>query len=283
MIHGGPHPSLAGSTVLVTGIADTASLALPVATALQGAGATVVCAGLGPTPHQDMISHAARDYLTTAYETFRETVSAALGVATPRFALDVSSEASVVDLAHALRARDLRLDGVVHAIALDRAIRRGSAKTLLEVTREEFLDCMNVSAYSLLALVRALLAENVLVRGAGVVTLSYLGAERVMFHPYRNVGLAKAALERLSRELAVEVGRSHGIRVNVVRFSPWSRSRAGGAIPGLEGAVARCDDAAPLGNASPDGLAREVLHLLQPGLGVTGEIRRVDGGYHVLG
>jgi enoyl-[acyl-carrier protein] reductase I len=142
---------------------------------------------------------------------------------------------------------------------------------------------MNVSAYSLLALVRALLTEDVLGRGASVVALSYLGAERVMFHPYRNVGVAKAALERMSRELAVEIGRSHGIRVNVVRFSPWSQSRAGGAIPGLEAAAAQCQAAAPLGNATPDALASEVLHLLQPGLGITGEIRHVDGGYHVLG
>jgi enoyl-[acyl-carrier protein] reductase I len=272
-----------GKTVLVTGIADSASLALPVATSVQGAGAALVCAGLGVTPHHAGISNAARDYLAAAHETFRNTVAATLASATPCFVLDASLDASLADFARALRERGTRLDGVVHAIALDRTIRQGSAKALLDVTREEFLDCMNVSAYSLLGLLRVLLAEDVLARGASVVALSYLGAERVMFHPYRNVGIAKAALERISRELAVELGRSHGIRVNVVRFSPWAQSRAGGAIPGLQAAVAHCDEAAPLGNASPDALAREVLHLLQPGLGVSGEIRHVDGGYHVLG
>jgi enoyl-[acyl-carrier protein] reductase I len=269
--------------VLVTGIADHASLALPIALAAQRAGASVVCAGLGPTPHQGALSDAARDYLAAAQETFRKTVVHSLGPMTPTFAMDASIEATLVDLARALREREIRLAGVIHAIALDRTIRRGQAKPLLEVTRDEFLDCMNVSAYSLLALVRARLAEDLLERGASVVALSYLGAERVMFHPYRNIGVAKAALERLARELAVEVGRSHGVRVNVVRFSPWSQSRAGGAIPGLDAAVERCASAAPLGNATPDALAAEVLHLLQPDVGITGEIRHVDGGYHLLG
>lgn len=272
-----------GTKVLVTGIADGASLALPVAIAAQRAGASLVCAGLGPSSHQGALSDAAREYLASAQETFRKTVAESLGPATPTFAIDASIEATLVDLARSLHARGTRIGGLVHAIALDRTIRRGRAKAILEVTRDEFLDCMNVSAYSLLALVRALLAEDALARGASVVALSYLGAERVMFHPYRNVGIAKAALERLGRELAVELGRSHGVRVNVVRFSPWSQSRAGGAIPGLDSAVERCAAAAPLGNATPDALAAEVVHLLQPGVGITGEIRHVDGGYHLLG
>ena len=282
MIGANPNP-WDGRTVLVTGVADSASLALPIAAALQRAGASVVCAGLGPTPHHGGLSEAARDYLAASHETFRKTVATHMTGSVPTLVLDASLEASLVDFARERRERGSRLDGVVHAIALDRTIRRGAAKPLLEVTREEFLDCMNVSAYSFLALVRVLLAEGVLGSGASVVALSYLGAERVMFHPYRNVGVAKAALERIGRELAVEAGRSHGIRVNVVRFSPWSQSRAGGAIPSLETAVARCGEAAPLGNATPDALAAEVLHLLQPGLAITGEIRHVDGGYHVLG
>jgi len=279
----GARPSLDGARLLVTGIADASSLALPIATAAKDAGASLVCAGLGPTPHQSGLSDAARRHLADAHATFRETVAKALGADTPCLALDAAHDASIADLARTLAARDVRLDGVVHAIALDRTIRRGEAKPLLEVARDEFLDCMSVSAYSLIALARALLAEGVLARGASIVALSYLGAERVMFHPYRNVGVAKAALERIGRELAAELGRSHDIRVNVIRFSPWSQSRAGGAIPGLEAAVARCEEAAPLGNATPEALAREAVHLLAPGLGVTGEVRHVDGGYHVLG
>lgn len=275
--------SLERRRILVTGIADDASLALPIASALRGAGAELVCAGLGPTMHHRGLSPAAERYLDQSATTFRDTVGRRLGDTVRTFVLDASLDGSIDDLAAALAAEQLRVDGFVHAIALDRTIRGGGAKPLLEVTREEFLDCMSVSAYSLLALVRALLVEGVLQPGAGIVALSYLGAERVMFHPYRNVGVAKAALERIALELAAELGRSHGIRVNVVRFSPWSKSRAGGAIPGLDAAVERCGEAAPLGNASPEALAREVVHLLEPGLGITGEVRHVDGGYHALG
>ena len=273
---------LTASSVLVTGIADRASLALAVARELQGAGASIVCTGLGPTSHHRTLSDSARRYLAAAQDAHRETVRTELGASVPSFVVDAALDATIEDMAEALATAGIRLDGLVHAIAFDRTIRGGQAKLLLEVTREEFLDCMDVSAYSLLALLRSLLRREVLAPGASVVALSYLGAERVMPHPYRNIGVAKAALERIVRELAVELG-GRGVRINAVRFSPWTQSRAGGAIPGLEHAVAWCAERAPLGNASPEALGAEVVHLLRPGLGVSGEVRHVDGGYHVLG
>lgn len=274
---------LAGRRVLVTGIADVSSLALPVARELLASGAALVCTGVGPTPHHADLSPAAERYLRDARAAFESTVRDELGAEVPMLVADAAIEASLDDAAALLRERDLAIDGVVHAIAMDRTIRAGVAKPLLDVTREEFLDCMGVSAWSLVALVRSLLRAGVLRPGASVVALSYLGAARVMAHPYRNIGIAKAALERTVRELAAELGPAHGTRVNVVRFSPWSRSRAGGAIPGLEEAVADAASRAPLGNADPESLAQEVVHLLRPGLRVTGEIRHVDGGYHVRG
>jgi len=76
-----------------------------------------------------------------------------------------------------------------------------------------------------------------------------------MSHPYKNVGVAKAALERIVTELAFELGKSHGIKVNAVRFSPYTGSKAGGAIQGLEEAERFSDEASPLGNAKPETLA----------------------------
>jgi hypothetical protein len=67
-----------------------------------------------------------------------------------------------------------------------------------------------------------------------------------------------------------------------IRFSPYAASRAGGAIPGLAEAEASCAQASPLGNARPEDLALEIAHLLRPGHAITGEIRNVDGGYHIL-
>lgn len=240
------------------------------------------CAGLGPTPHHHGLSPRARRFLDEAFESFRKTVETQLGPGTPALACDLAREESLADLAEALAERGAVLDGVLHAVALDPTLRSGGAKPLLEVTREEFLRCMEVSAWSLIGLLRALRDVSLLRSGASVVALSYLGAERVVRHPYRNVAAAKAALERIVAELAAELGPSLGVRVNAVRFSPYTASRAGGAIPGLAEAEAHAAAASPLGNASPEDLAAEVVHLLRPGAAVTGEIRHVDGGYHVL-
>lgn len=267
---------------LVTGIADEHSLALQIARTLKTSGAELVCAGLGMTKHHDDVSEAGQRYLEQTFEAFQEVVARELGEDTPTVVLDVSLDGAIVDACESLASRDLALDGFVHAIAMDRTIRRGVASPLLEVSRDDFLHCLDVSAYSLLGLTRELLGHGCLNEGASIVALSYLGAERAMSHAYRNIGVAKAALERISRELAYELGPSHGIRVNCVRFSPYAASRAGGAIPELVDAVARAEAAAPLGNASPEALAKEVAHLLQADLDVTGSVRHVDGGYNFV-
>lgn len=275
-------PRLAGRSYLVTGIADEASLATAVARELVAEGAHVLCSGLGPTPHHQALSERARDHLASSFESFRKTVERHVGAGAEALACDLRLDASLRDLAEDHARREVMLDGVVHAVARDRTLGRDGATPLIDVTRDEFLDCLDVSAYSLIALVRELLEAGVLGRGASVVSLSYLGAERVVDHPYKNVAVAKAALERITLELAHELGVSRGIRVNAVRFSPYAASRAGGAIPGLAAAEAACAEATALGNAHPEDLAREVVHLLRPGHAITGEIRNVDGGYRIL-
>lgn len=274
-------PPLAGTTILVTGITDGRSLAVPIARELRAQGAAVVCAGLGPTPHHGKLSPRAASFLDAAWTSFQHAVTA-LGPDVAALPFDVKLDASIAAMATELSRRGIGIDGLVHAIALDPTIRRGTVAPMLDVTREQFLQCLEVSAYSLLALVRSLLEQHVLRHGASVVTLSYIGAARVPSHPYRNIAVAKAALERLALELADEIGRTHAVRVNTVRFSPWSASRAGGAIGGLADAMHAADERSPLGNATPEDLAREVAHLLRPSLRVTGEVRHVDGGFHGL-
>lgn len=271
---------LYGSTILVTGIVDTSSLAFEIARQLRHEGARLVCCGLGLTPQHGAITAKSRAYLERTYEDFEATVSAAFGDDVPRIPLDATLPASIAEAAKTLREMGIELDGVVHGIAMDKTIRGGRVKPLLEVTREEFFNAMDVSAYSLIALSRDLLREGRLRRGSAIVALSYLGAARVMSHPYKNIGVAKAALERIAIELADELGRSHAISVNVVRFSPYTASRAGRAIEGLAEAAARTAQESPLSNALPADLADEVAYLLRPWRRVTGEIRHVDGGQH---
>jgi len=275
--------SLDGRNILITGIADEQSLALIIARRLREEGARLICAGLGETQHQGAVSPATQRFLRESRERFEKVVHENLGGDTTTIIFDASIEESVVDAANELKDIGLSVDGVLHSIALDRTIRGEAVKPLLDVSRQEFMDCMNVSAYSLIAITRALHQKGRLTSGASIVSLSYLGAERIMSHPYRNIGVAKAALERITRELAIELGRTSGIRLNAIRFSPYSSSRAGGAIPGLEDAAARANEIAPLGNATPEALAREIAYLMHPETMITGETRHVDGGYHVMG
>ena len=266
---------------LITGVSDAGSLALHAAKAIMERGGQVVCAGLGITPHHGELSDKARDYLSINEAAFRETVTRELGDVSI-YILDATQEQSMADLAVAMAADNLPIDGFLHSIAMDRTIRNKRVKPLLEVTQEEFYDTMGISAFSLVRITHHLLGKGVMQHGASICSLSYIAAEKVTFHPYRNMSLAKAALERITIELADELGRSHGIRVNALRFSPYLGSKAGNAT--LEPAdVEKAASMSPLGNALPRDLALEIVHLFQPGLRITGEIRHIDGGYHVTG
>ena len=267
---------------LITGISDAGSLALHAAKAIVEQGGQVVCAGLGVTPHHTDLSDKARAYLSANEAAFRETVKAELGEDTPIVILDATQEESMADLAAGLAENGLHLDGFLHSIAMDRTIRNKQVKPLLEVTQAEFCDTLGVSAFSLVRITHHLLKTGALRDGSSICSLSYIAAEKVTFHPYRNMSVAKAALERITIELADELGRSRGIRVNALRFSPYLGSKAGTAT--LEPSdVEKAESMSPLGNAGPRDLALEIVHLMQPGLRITGEIRHIDGGYHITG
>ena len=165
---------------------------------------------------------------------------------------------------------------------MDKTIRLKEVKPLLEVTKEEFCDTMEVSAYSLIRLSHYLFKYNILQLDSSICSLSYIAAAKVTFHPYRNISIAKAALERITIELADELGRKNGTRVNAIRFSPYMGSKAGNATLNPED-FETADRISPLGNALPDDLANEVIHLFRPNGRITGEIRHVDGGYNIMG
>ena len=199
---------------LITGISDAGSLALHAAKAIVEQGGQVVCAGLGVTPHHTDLSDKARAYLSANEAAFRETVKAELGEDTPILILDATQEDSMADLAAGLVESGLHLDGFLHSIAMDRTIRNKQVKPLLEVTQAEFSDTLGVSAFSLVRITHHLLKTGALRDGSSICSLSYIAAEKVTFHPYRNMSVAKAALERITIELADALGRSRGIRVS---------------------------------------------------------------------
>ena len=273
---------------LITGISDAGSLALHAAKAIVEQGGQVVCAGLGVTPHHTDLSDKARAYLSANEAAFRETVKAELGEDTPILILDATQEESMADLAAGLAENGLHLDGFLHSIAMDRTIRNKQVKPLLEVTQAEFCDTLGVSAFSLVRITHHLLKTGALRDGSSICSLSYIAAEKVTFHPYRNMSVAKAALERITIELADELGRSRGIRVNalspgVVDTPMWADvdalfARAEGLKIGEK--KRQVGEAVPLGRmGEPRDVARAVCFLASDlSAYLTAQTIGVDGG-----
>jgi|TARA_B110000211_G_scaffold56003_1_gene62408 enoyl-[acyl-carrier protein] reductase I len=272
---------LSNTTFLITGIADKHSLAMFVAKQIIKQGGKVVCTGLGVSKHHTSLSEKAKGFLNKNYEDFKLAVSQELGETHVEI-LDASLDENIDTFAQELSNKGVKLNGFLHAIAMDKTIRKKEVKPLLDVTKDEFCDTMNVSAYSLIRLSHYLLKYDVLQKGASICSLSYIAAAKVTFHPYRNISIAKAALERITVELADELGRSHDVRVNVIRFSTYMGSKAGNATL-TDQDIQTADKLSPLGNAKPMDLAHEIVHLFRPGLSITGEIRHVDGGYNITG
>ena len=272
---------LRNKTFLITGISDENSLATYIAREILNQGGKVVCTGLGVTPFHKNLSKKAHAFLTQNFDDFKQTVTRNLSEALVE-KLDVTIDQNIEDFAKRLQENEIKLDGFLHAIAMDKTIRKKVVKPLLDVTKEEFCDTMDVSAYSLIRLAHYLLKYDVLQPGSAICSLSYIAAAKVTFHPYRNISIAKAALERITVELADELGRKKGIRVNAVRFSPYMGSKAGNATLN-QNDVDTSNRMSPLGNAGPRDLAQEVVHLFRPDIRITGEIRHVDGGYHITG
>ena len=271
-----------GKTYVITGIADEHSLAMYVAKEIVEHGGNVICTGLGVSKFHKNLSDKARQFLSNSYQLFEDSVKEELGESVLIHNLDVTLPESIQAFCDYLRQKDIQVDGLLHAIAMDRTIRNKQVKPLLEVNFDEFCDTMQVSAFSLVSLLSSLKANKLLNKGSSICSLSYIAAQKVTFHPYRNISIAKAALERITIELADELGRKDGARVNCVRFSPYLGSKAGTATLN-ETDVDFADKKSPLGNANPKDLTLEVAHLLRPDIRITGEIRHVDGGYNIVG
>ncbi len=250
---------LSGRKILVTGVLSNRSIAYGIARAAHREGAELAFTYVG--------------------ERFRERVTelAADFGATLVLPCDVASDAEIAALAPALRERWDGLDGLVHAIAF--AQREAISGELLDgLSREAFREAHDISAYSLPALAKAILP---LMQGrkASVLTLSYLGAERVVPH-YNTMGLAKASLEAAVRYLAANLG-PQGIRVNGISAGPIKTLAASG-IAGFGKILKFVEENAPLRrNMTIDDVGNAAAFLLSDlASGITGEIVYVDGGFN---
>ncbi len=192
--------------------------------------------------------------------------------------VDVTDDASL-DAAFASLADTWgQIDFIVHAIAY--SDKNELTGRFLNTSRENFKNSLDISCYSLIEVARR--AAPLMTDGGTVLTLTYQGSNRVT--PFYNVmGVAKAALEATVRYLANDLGPD-GIRVNAISPGPM-KTLAGAAIGGARKTFRQTEANAPMrANATLEAVGGTAVYLASDaGNCTTGEIIRVDGGYHVLG
>jgi enoyl-[acyl-carrier protein] reductase I len=248
---------LDGKRLLITGVLTRGSIAYSVAERAQEEGAEIVLTGFGRTR--------------------RMTERAAAKLPSPPdvLELDVNSPDDLSSLASSMD----RLDGVLHAIAFAPGDALGG--NFMTAPPESAELAFRTSAYSFKALAEAL-APSMGNEGGSFVGMDFDAS--VAWPVYDWMGVAKAALESVSRYIARDLGPS-GIRVNLVSAGPIETPAAGG-IPGFDGLASMWGKQAPLGwdTKDPAAVADTVLFLLSDlSRRITGEIVHVDGGFHAMG
>jgi enoyl-[acyl-carrier protein] reductase I len=251
---------LAGRHGLVLGVANKRSIAWGIAQAAHRAGARLA--------------------LTYQGDRLKENVTELAGQLRDPLLLpcDVTRDEDLTALAGSVREGFGTLDFVVHAVAF--ALREELDGEFLATSREGYRIAQDVSSYSLTALARA--TAPLMEGGGSIVTLSYLGGERVVPH-YNVMGVAKAALEMSVRYLAADLGPK-GIRVNAISAGPIKTLAASG-VHGLSKMLEYHRTHAPLRRTTDqEEVGDAALFLLSPlSRGITGEVIHVDGGFHVMG
>lgn len=190
---------------------------------------------------------------------------------------DVARDEDIEEVFAELGKRWGKIDFVVHAVAF--ANREDLKNPFSQTSRAGFQLALDISAYSLVAVTRS--AMPILNEGGSILTLSYLGAERVV-PSYNVMGVAKAALEASVRYLAAELGEK-GIRVNAISAGPI-RTLAASGIANFKSKLKLMDDFAPLRRTvTQDEVGKSAVYFLSDlASGVTGEIHYVDGGFNII-
>jgi enoyl-[acyl-carrier protein] reductase I len=251
---------LAGKTAILMGVQNQWSIAWQIAQAMADNGATV-----------------AITYVDDRAKANAEKLAATVpGMKT--FVCNVQDDAEIVALREQLVAEYGTIDVLVHSIAFAPADELKNR--FLQTSREGFKLAHEISVYSLIAVAREL--SPIMTRGGSILTLTYLGSDRV-FPKYNVMGVAKAALEATTRYLAADLG-DEGIRVNAISAGPLKTASARG-IPGFSAMQQQALDLAPLGSiydvSHVAGTAVFLASDLAPAL--TGDVIFVDGGYNIMG
>lgn len=251
---------LDGKRALVTGVANRWSIATGIARKLHEHGAQIALAYQGERVKGEV-----------------EKLAAQLGNA-PVFECDVSNDESLRAMREVLPAQFGKIDSLFHAIAF--ANKEDLAGKVFETSRGGFALALDVSSYSLIALVGAL--RETFNDGASIVALTYLGATQIVPN-YNLMGIAKAALEASVRYLAFDLG-DRGIRVNAISAGPikTASSRQVGGFSRILDVVPKV---APLHkNVTAEDVGNMAVFLASDlASAVTADVHFVDAGYHAMG
>lgn len=251
---------LEGKRALVTGVANRWSIATGIARKFYEHGATLALTYQGERVKDEVMKLAAELGGAHVVE------------------CDVSNDASLAAMRDDVANRFGKLDALVHCIAF--ANKEDLSGTVYDTSRGGYSLSLDVSAFSLIALVQALREE--LNDGASIMTLTYLGATQIVPN-YNLMGIAKAALEAGMRYLAYDLG-NRGVRVNAISAGPIktaSMRQVGGATKMLD----IVPKMAPLRrNVTAEDVGNTAVYLASDlASAITADVHFVDAGYHVMG
>ena len=251
---------LEGRKALVFGVANDHSIAWGIAKAFHEQGATV-----GFSSVESLIERRVRPLAESIGSTFVE-------------AADAQSDADIQRVMDRWKEAYGDIDILVHAVA--HAKREDLEGSFVDTSREGYLFAIDVSAYSLVAMARA--ARPLMHRGSSILTLTYLGSERVTTN-YNVMGVAKAALEATVRYLAADLG-PEGIRVNAISAGPIRTLSASG-VRDFRKLYGPFDQIAPMrAHVTKEDVGNTAAFLSSDlASAITGEITFVDGGFNIIG
>lgn len=254
--------SLENRTFVVMGVANKRSIAWGIAQSLSKAGARLIFTYAG-----ERLEKSVRDLAETLERKDHLVLSC-----------DISSDEEIDATFNTIKEEIGVIHGIAHCIAF--ANKEELNGEYLSTTREGFLLAHNISAYSLTAVTKA--ARGLMTEGGSIVTLTYLGGERVVKN-YNIMGVAKASLDASVKYLANDLGRE-GIRVNSISAGPIRTLSAKG-ISDFNKVVEEFESCAPLRRTVTQEEVGDAALFLMSDLsrGITGETLHVDGGYNIIG
>ncbi|SER87251.1 Enoyl-[acyl-carrier-protein] reductase [NADH] [Gracilibacillus ureilyticus] len=254
--------SLEGRTYVVMGVANKRSIAWGIARSLHEAGARLIF-----TYANDRFEQPVKDLVSTLD-----------GQDALFYECDVTDDQAVSNTFTKIKEDVGTIHGLAHCIAF--ANKEDLQGEFVDTSRDGFLLAHNISAYSLVVTAKA--AAPLMTEGGGIVTLTYLGGERVVKN-YNVMGVAKASLDASMKYLANDLGK-HGVRVNAISAGPIRTLSAKG-IGDFNSVLKKIEEEAPLRRTITQEEVGDSAYYLLSDLsrGVTGEIIHVDAGYNILG